>query len=218
MVRMDPGARLLGLPAWFWVLLPIPLLSVGLVMPWMWPPGPLSEPIDSSKLFADPVLVTPANGSYAFVPFDRHQGVKPLWAINLATAAKQDRRWRSVGVVPGLVHRSASWKYELSGIRFDKGWQDEVGVSALLSSEVVRQLRPRVVEELNRRAPVEKSGDLLEDLLNRGQRRATYVCAQNAEVVLAWVSLPMALVAFGSMFLAPRVGVSKPPSEAVPLA
>ncbi len=218
MVRMVPDARLVGLPAWFWVLLPIPLLSLGLMMPWIWPPGPLSEPLDPSRLFADPVLVTPVDGSYAFVPFDRHRGVKPLWAVNLTTTARQECVWGSLGVVPGLMLRSAAWEYDLSGMRFDRGWQDEVGGSVFLPADVLERLRPRVVEELNRRVPEEKPGDRLERLLTQGQERATYLCPQNAEIVLAWLSLPMALVALVSMFLAPRVGVSKPPSEAVPLA
>ena len=73
-----------------------------------------------------------------------------------------------------------------------------------MPAEDIRQLRPQVVDELNRRNPAAHSGDRLEGLLTDGLEETSYVCPQNALILLSWLSLPMALVGLGSMFIRPR--------------
>jgi hypothetical protein len=58
-----------------------------------------------------------------------------------------------------------------------------------------------VIEELNRRAPNERRGDRLAELLDHGIERSSFVCVQNAVILLAWLSLAMALPAFVAMFI-----------------
>jgi hypothetical protein len=104
----------------------------------------------------------------------------------------------------GFYKRTARWNHGLSGNRLDShGKGDELG-PLFLSKAQLKALRPLVISELNRRKPGERQGDRLETLLNSGVQRTSYVCLQNALVLLAWLSLPLSMAALVVMFLEPR--------------
>ncbi len=168
-------------------------------------------------IFRDPVLVTREKDTYRFVPFTQSKGVAPIWAMSLTVHAWSQISWSSHGVIPGLFRRSGRWTYELSATRFDPGWKDDKRNPFTLPQTALTPLRPKVIAELNRRDPAKKPGDRLERLLTGGLRRTSYVCPQNALIILSWLTLPLALVALVWMVHSPR-RLAKPPTEAVPLA
>jgi hypothetical protein len=53
-----PRRRVLGLPAWLWVVLPIPLLALGSSLWMFWLPSSLDEPPERAEIFRDLVLIT----------------------------------------------------------------------------------------------------------------------------------------------------------------
>src|SRR5262249_43534215 len=96
---------------------------------------------------------------------------------------------------------------------FPPGVQND-SASPLRVGEIGR-LKPLVIAELNRRG--EHLGDRLEALLANGLEESSYVCPQNAVTLLGWLSLPMAVIAIGSMLVRPRSsGSTMPVREATP--
>ena len=97
------------------------------------------------------------------------------------------------GVSLGFFHRSAIWKYQLAILRFDDSKGDANG-PMVLSDKEIAEVRPMLVAELNRRAA--GRGDLLNKILDSGEETSdSMVCWQNVIVLLAWLSLAMALFA-----------------------
>jgi hypothetical protein len=97
------------------------------------------------------------------------------------------------GVSLGFFHRSATWKYQLAILRFDKS-QGEADGPMVLSDKETAEVRPMLVAELNRRAA--GRGDLLNKILDSGEESSDSVfCWQNIIVLLAWLSLAMAMFA-----------------------
>jgi hypothetical protein len=145
--------------------------------------------------------------SFRFVPFSEHKGVKPLWAVTVTIYDTGDVRWETYYFLPGFFRRQSRWTYELTALRFDSAKDDKDG-PFILPVEQVHQLRPLVIAELNRRNPAAHHGDQLEVLLTDGLAATSYVCAQNVLILLGWLSLPMALIGLGSMFIGHRPGES----------
>ncbi len=199
-----PSRRVLGLPAWLWVVLPIPLLALGNMLSSFWLPSKLAEPPPRAEVFREPVLVARDGASFRFVPFGQHKEVKPLWAVNVIVQDMGTVRWESHFFVPGLFLKESRWTYELTSHRFDDDWKGDKENPFMLPAEEVRQLRPLVINELNQRQPSAKLGDRLEGMLTTGLEERSYLCPQNAVVVLAWLSLPMAVVGLCLMFVRPR--------------
>jgi hypothetical protein len=199
-----PTRRVLGLPAWFWVVLPIPVLALGSSLSMFWLPSSLDEPPERDEIFRDPVLITRQGEADRFVPFSEQKGVKPLWAVSVITSARYNLEWSRRNYVPGLFRRQASWTYELTANRFDPDWKDDKLNPLTLPAEQIRRLRPLIVAEMNRRNPVAQRGDRLEQLLNKGLEEKSSFCPQNAVIVLGWLSLPMAFIGLCSMFVRPR--------------
>jgi hypothetical protein len=191
-----------------WFLFPLLLVMFAY---FLGTPGPLPEPKDREDLFS-PVLVVARKGdSFRFVPWDDPQGASPLWAVNCTTFSHNETTWRlGVGGQTefGFWKRSGKWKYALSATRFGKHWKP--GDPVLLPAEDVERLRPLVIEELNGRSPNEHRGDRLAELLNHGIERTSFVCIQNAVILLAWLSLPLALLGLLAMFLEPPKKITSP--------
>jgi hypothetical protein len=194
-----PSRRFLLLPAWTWFWFP-PLLVLFAYL--LGRPGDLPEPKDRDELFRPPVIVAREGDSFRFLPWDDPQGIWPLWAVNCTITSINETTW-SLGVSIqadfGFWKRSGKWRYALSANRFDKNWKS--GEPVLLPIEDVVRLRPLVIEDLNRRSPNERRGDRLAELLDHGLERTSFVCAQNALLLLAWLSLPVALLGFVAMFI-----------------
>lgn len=204
MVIVFPSRRVLGLPAWLWVVLPIPLLVLGNMLWRFWPPSKLAEPSQRAEVFHEPILVAREGMAFRFVPFAQHKGVKPLWAVTADVRDTGSVSWEGHYFVPGLFLMESRWTYELASYRFDDNWKGDKEDPFSLPAAELRQLRPLVISELNRRQPSVKLGDRLESLLTTGLEERSYLCPQNAVVVLSWLSLPMAVVGLGSMFIRPR--------------
>jgi hypothetical protein len=81
------------------------------------------------------------------------------------------------------------------------------GEPVLLPTNDMMRLQPLVIEELNRRSPNEHRGDRLAELLDRGIERSSFACVQNAVILLAWLSLTMALLGFVAMFIEQPVAI-----------
>jgi hypothetical protein len=204
MGALYPSRRVLGLPAWFWVVLPIPLLVLGNMLWKVWVPSKLSEPAERREVFRELVLVTRDGDSFRFVQANEPDIGKPLWSVNVVLHDTATVHWQTHYILPGLFHRESRWTYDLDAHRFDANWKGDNENPFIMPAEQVRQLRPLVVAELNRRNPAAKTGDRLESLLTDGREASSYVCPQNAVVVLSWLSLPMALAGLCSMFIRPR--------------
>src|SRR3954451_23241581 len=111
MAGLFPSRRVLGLPAWLWLVLPIPLLALGNMLPSFWLPSKLAEPPLRAEIFREPVLVARDGASFRFVPFDHHKEVKPLWAVSVVIQDVGSVRWESHDLVPGLFLRESRWTY-----------------------------------------------------------------------------------------------------------
>ncbi|MBI3406967.1 MAG: hypothetical protein HY040_01240 [Planctomycetes bacterium] len=206
MPRFVPSRRVLGMPAWVWVIVPVLLILLGNMLWKIWPPSKLDEPTDRSDVFRESILVVPEGESFRFMPFSEHKGVKPLWAVTVAVHEKNSVSWDSYYGITGLFRRESRWTYELATHRFDVDWKDDKESSFALSAEQVRRLTPLVIAELNGRDPNAKLGTRLEGLLKDGRETKSYVCAQNAVILLGWLSVPLGLIGLCSMFIRPRAG------------
>jgi len=199
MSRFYPMRAVLGLPAVAW-----PILSVVLILlAWALPaPRKLAEPPEREAIFREPILVTPAGGKFRFVPFAEHAGVAPLWAINVSV--REDFSVGSSMRSLLFYQRQSRWTYALATNRLDYGWQTAKEHPFTLSQEEIDQLRPAIVEELDRRAPYQNLGQQLERLLQEGLQESSSLCLKNAAILIAWIFLAVALVAVGLMFVEPR--------------
>lgn len=142
--------------------------------------------------------------SFRFVPFKESKGVKPLWSVNFVVHDRGSVSWNTDSIVPKPIRRESRWTYELATLRFDPDWQADKDNPLSLPDEDVRRLRPLVVAELNRRDPAAKLGDRLDSLLTDGLSATSYICPQNAVILLGWLSLPMALVRLCAMLVRRR--------------
>lgn len=204
MRRFSPSRRLLGVPAWIWVILPIPLLAMANSLWKVWPPSKLAEPPQRSEIFREPILVARDGRSLKSIPFRESKGVKPLWDVNVIVNEKSTLSWDKGRWIPTLFRRTSHWSYELTAHRFDSDWKGESANSFAMSATEVNDLKPQVIAELNQRQPSEGLGDRLDDLLTNGINEASYICPQNAIIVGSWLALPMALIGLLSMFVAPQ--------------
>jgi hypothetical protein len=119
------------------------------------------------------------------------------------------------GIDFGFFHRSATWKYQLALLRFDNHEGDADGPLALPDNEIAK-VRPMIVTELNRCAT--GRGDLLTKLLDSGEQASdSVICWQNAIVLLAWLSLPMAVISLVARLASFR-RLPSPATTAVPQA
>ncbi len=198
--------RFLLLPAWAWLGVP-PLLV--LIAYLLGRPGDLSEPGERAELFQPIILVTRDGDSFRFVPWEEQQNVTPRWALTCQTTANSKIVW-SVGwgskTAFGFWTRSGSWRYSLEATRFDTARKSDE--PPWLAADDLKRLRPLVIEELNRRSPREHRGDRLAQLLDEGLERSSDICIQNAVILLAWLSLLIALLSIIAMFIKPRRSVA----------
>jgi hypothetical protein len=193
--------RFLALPAWVWLLFP-PLLVLLAYL--LGRPSDLSEPGDRAELL--PVtLVAPDGDSFRFVPWEGHQNVTPLWSLAPRITAITEVKW-SMGwggeTTFGFWKRSGKWRYDLEADRFDETRKSNEPLS--LPASDVERLRTLVIEEVNQSSPTEHRGDRLAQVLDHGIERSSYLCVQNAVILLAWLSLPIALLSIVSMFIKPQ--------------
>jgi hypothetical protein len=202
-MALSPSRGFLAFPAWVW-LFPPPLLVLFTYL--LGIPTALSEPGERADLF-DPIILVARDGeSFRFVSWEEQQNVTPLWSLTCRTTATSDIR-RCLGwggeTAFGFWKQSGSWRYGLETTRFDKDWKPG-SESFSLAADDVKRLRPLVIRELNRRSPNEHRGDRLTQLLDNGIERSSYLCVQNAAILLAWLSVPIALAAIVAMFIEPQ--------------
>ena len=214
MANWYPSRRILGFPAWFWVVLPILLLLGNLLITkydltapdWdLRLPSGLAEPSDRSEVLREALFVVRNGESFRFVPLsDRKRGT-PFWRV--WTVMCQTDEYFSRGenyLTAAVVRREVHWSYDLEARRIDGGDGDKENPSEL-PPEQIRQLKPLVVAELNRRNPPDKLGDRLVKMLDNGlEASSTSFSPQNGLILLSWITAPIALVALGSMFVRPR--------------
>ena len=201
MTGFYPSRRFLRLPAWVWIILP-PALA--LVAKMLGPPGALPERPEITAILHPAILVTRDGNSFRFVPLKQSEEVKPLWAVSwdvgrhdeVTWAMGWDRDGLSLGFYKMYTRRS----YRLAGATQFGGYRGP----DLMTPEEVQQLRPLVVAELNRRSPNDRLRARVEELLKNGMEETSYRCVQNAVILLAWLSLGVALLAVATMFFRPR--------------
>jgi len=151
MAELFPSRRVLGLPAWLSVVLPIPLLGLGNSLSSFWRPAKLVEAPSRAEAFREPILVARDGASFRIVPFGQHKDVKPLWAVTVIVRDTGSVRWESRYFVPGLFLKESSWTYGLTSQRFDNDWKGDKENPFMLPAEQLRQLKPLVIKELNKR-------------------------------------------------------------------
>jgi hypothetical protein len=197
-----PSRRFLGLPVWTWLLLPSLMVLLAYLLG---RPADLSEPGERAELFRPIILVAREGDSFHFVSWEEQQNVTPLWALTCRTIANSKIVW-SMGwgskMVFGFWKRSGSWRYDLEAVRFDTSRKSDE--PPWLAADNLKHLRPLVIDELNGRSPNEHRGDRLAQLLDHGIERRSDICVQNAVILLAWLSLPIALLSFIAMFIRSR--------------
>jgi hypothetical protein len=204
--------RSISLRSWTWPLAALVLVPAAIYVP---RPGDLPEPAEVEKIFHDMILAAPEGGSYRFYSFfdPEWKKARPVYDINRATTTNQQVTrtlgWDAKdGASLGFFHRSATWKYKLSAMQF--GDNRDTSKPLFFSDEELAKLRPHLLHELDMRdiAPlndpsVQKKPDLLdrvsrsavlEDILDHGREVSTVVCWQNGVVLLAWLSLPLAVL------------------------
>jgi len=190
-------------------------------------PSELAEPPDRGAIAKEHIIVAREGDSFRFVPVaERDAGreavrqnkrTEPLWSV-FVELCFQDESF-SCGAsyfLPGLIHKESRWTYALKANRVDYGWYMELSKNGFdwkgdkenpyqLPPEQLRQLRPLVVAEVNRRNPTAKLGDRLERMLdNRLEVSSTSFSPQNALILLRWLAILMAVVGLCSMFVRPR--------------
>jgi hypothetical protein len=196
-MSFNPSRRFLLIRAWVWTVLPPVLFLLAYLLGG---PGSLTEPSEISDLLR-PLLIVSRNGdSFRFVSIEDRGKVTPLWAISYKTTALVSTELRFGNGDFGFWKRSGIWKYSLEAHRFDKEWKSGTDPVSLPPSEIAL-LRPMVIQELNRYAPSEHRGDRLAQLLDQGSKQTSYVCLQNAVILLTWLSVPMAVISIVAMFL-----------------
>lgn len=201
-MALNPSRRFFGLPAWAWLFSPPVLVLLAYLLG---KPGELSEPGERAELLSPIILVARDGDSFRFVPWEEQPNVSPLWAVTCITTTNSTITWRLAcgdEMALGFWKRSGRWQYALAATRFDKAWKS--GDSPILAADDLKKLGPLVVEELNRRAPNEHRGDRLTQLLDQAIERSSYLCVQNAVILLAWLSVPIALASIVAMFIEPR--------------
>jgi hypothetical protein len=209
----SPSRRFLFLPAWLWLLFP-PLLVLLAYL--LGRPAGLAEPGERAEILSPTVVVARDNDSFRFVPWDNPQHITPLWALTCTITSNIEMNWNlglGDGGGFGFWKQSGRWRYELAAHRFDKEWKS--GEPLMLPADDMNRLRPLVIDELNRNSPNERRGDRLAKLLDQGIERTSYVCVQNAVILLAWVSVVIACLSFVMMFIKPRRCAESP--ETCPL-
>jgi hypothetical protein len=198
MIGWFPSRRVLGMPAWVWAALPISLLGPGALLWRVWLPPDLTEPADRADIFREIILVTRQGDGFRFVPYSESKGTNPLWAVGVTITGIARGHWDAPYFFPGFLQRESHWTYQLQALPFPPSGHND---SPLTLVEMA-QLKPLVVAELNRRA--DHLGDRLEVLLANGLLASSYVCPQNAVILLGWLSVPMAVIGFISMIVRPR--------------
>ena len=181
---------------WLWPLASALLIAAAIFVP---RPGALSEPVEAVKVFnPDLVILAPEGGSYRFFSLK-----DPAWpklglvysVSRMITDNQQVTRtlgWGANGGASlGFFHRSATWRYQLKAMQFGKN-QDNARPFMIPDDEMVK-LRPLIVAEMERREA--GRGTFLNKLLTEGVEATSYVCWQNLIVLLAWFSLPLAVLA-----------------------
>jgi hypothetical protein len=201
-MNFSPTRRFLGTPAWTWLLLPLILLAVIKVIG---PPGPLPEPSDINAMFRDGLLFTRAGDSFRFVPFGQHKLAKPLWSVDPGIATQSTISWGlgqdADGIHFGFYKRTTQWRWSLNTHRFDEESSEKSHEETSLNDTEMLKLRPVLMAELNNRSGGKHWGDVFDKVLHEGRQTSSYLCLQNALILLAWLSLVAALSAVGAMFL-----------------
>jgi predicted Ser/Thr protein kinase len=184
--------RSLSLRSWTWPLAVLVLVPTAIFVP---RPADMKEPQQAMDVFKPTTLITPEGGSYRFIALEEWQKFKPVYAVTLMTGANQNITrtlgWDAKnGASLGFFQRKANWSYQLTATRFD--WKSVADGPAEIAPEERAKLRPLVVSELNRREI--GRGARLEQFLDHGQQADSVVCWQNLVVLLAWLSLPLAVL------------------------
>jgi hypothetical protein len=209
-MRLSPRRRFLGLAAWCWLAFPPAFVYIVYLMG---RPADLPEPPEGAVIFEPIILVTREGQSFRFVPSEQQEDVMPLWAVSRTTRYLSTTDW-SIGLKsgsfhPGFYRRNSRWTYELFSHSFGKNWNTDKSHPRELTQSELEQLRPQVIELLNQRSPNERLGDRLEQLLETGIEKTSYLCVQNALILAAWLSFLPALAALVAMFVNPKQVLDK---------
>jgi hypothetical protein len=164
------------------------------------PPSQMSEPPQRREVFAGAPILTVSGGVEALVPFSQMEKNTPTYAFNCEVRSEtHTTRSLSYGLRQaadstfGLFKRSGQWSYRLSANRLDRlGPTSELPTFA--TSEQLERWKPMLIAELNKGSETERKGDQLVALLGSPVTAQTWVCWQNAVVLLAWASPALALL------------------------
>ncbi len=202
MDHSDSTCRVLFLPARVWLVLPLLMLLQNLALWTLWPPR-VPEPFDRDELNRELVCVTRDGDSFRIVPYAQSRGVEPLWMVASGWGGWNGAtwKWRFMPIL-GLFRLTGHWEYWLNADRYS-GVGDAANPVSLPRDEMAK-VRPVVVAELNRRHPGSRLGDRLEGVLAGPVETDTWVCPQNAAILVSWLSVPMAALALAKIRLARR--------------
>ena len=194
-MSFQPSRRFLFLPAWAWLLAP-PLLV--LLAYALGKPHDAAEPSDMANLLRPLLLVTSDGDTFRFVSLEESQKITPVWSVSRMSLARTETQWGLGSGNYGYFKLLGEWRYKLDAHRFDKAWK--AGVDPVsLSQAGLAVLQPLVIAKLNEGFPTEKRGDRLAELLEHGVQSSSYICLQNAVILLSWLSLALAAASVVAM-------------------
>ena len=192
--------RFLGLPTSLWPVIAALLVVAAIFVP---RPADLKEPKDVQEIFQPMILVTPERDSYRFVGYlnGEWKMFKPVYVVNRMSTARQEGTrtfgWDAKnGASLGFFHQSANWRYQIRAMHID--WKSAADGPLELGPAELTKLTPLVFSELEKLAP--GRGERLVDLLQHGREAETVASWQNLVVLLAWLTLPLAVIALFLMF------------------
>jgi len=194
-----PARRFLGRRFWLWPLAALLLTVAAIFLP---RPGDLSEPGESAQILEPRMYFLPEGGTYRFITWDQTPKFKSVYRVMTATIANQmvtrNIGWDKDGLSFGFFHRKGNWRPVLSPqpMSEDAGKIEPSlvnGVMTWMEQSEIDKVLPLVVAELDKREA--GRGARFQEMLRDGVVAGSFICWQNLVVLLAWLSLPLAVLA-----------------------
>lgn len=193
-----PTRRILGLQAGYWLALPVfPCAALACIgMPPVDPTLPKADLDAIAAVHAQRFMVTrDAASGFRLVPLPVTEDVDPLWHVSGMSGGDGYLDFKF-----GFLRQVGRWY-----------WGPPSGTGPnpqQLSARDVKKIHALVLEDVSRRE--HDSRPLFEELFDSGIVRTSIPIKQNAVILLIWLSLAMAGVAFVAMFRKPHMTHESP--------
>jgi hypothetical protein len=165
-------------------------------------PGELSEPVESAQILEPEMFFTREGGTYRFITWDQTPKFTSVYKVMKATIVNQSTTrkigWDNEGLSLGFFHQKGSWmpRLEPQPIGEDAGntaSRSVNGVITWMEQSEIDTVLPLVVRELDKREA--RRGARFQEMLRDGVVMDSIICWQNGVVLVAWLSLPLAVLA-----------------------